>query len=267
MKDTDIFVKFKHQYSLSPIIPVTAIPTEIFKVDSINIEFITENNNLTKFNLTLERELNLQEAYEELDHFSKFLTHLMSIKSNCTVEIKLLDCECTDKYGIKKFYSDYLLEWENKIKLAKINIQNDLIRVSKSSKKYFKQYVSYLAKSMRFFIEGFYDHSIIEGFKIIEYEKEFRSNDKFKNYNVYRALRNILVHSPRYYDPYYDKEPLSYFKEKFSKDDFDYIIYEPDDNLIVLDLDSVKTQNKLKLIAYELIDELKKHLELNGKKI
>lgn len=46
LKDDDIFVKFKHQYSLSPKIPLTVIPTEIFKVDSISIEFITENNYL-----------------------------------------------------------------------------------------------------------------------------------------------------------------------------------------------------------------------------
>jgi hypothetical protein len=48
-----------------------------------------------------------------------------------------------------------------------------------------------------------------------------------------------------------------------NKDGFDYIIYEPDDNLIVLDLDSVKTDNKLKKIAYDLIDDFKKYLGLN----
>jgi hypothetical protein len=34
---------------------------------------------------------------------------------------------------------------------------------------------------MRFFIEGFYDHSTIEAIKMIEYKKELRSNDEFEN--------------------------------------------------------------------------------------
>ena len=44
-----------------------------------------------------------------------------------------------------------------------------------------------------------------------------------------------------------------------NKDDYEYIIHPADDNdnLIVLDLDSIKTQGKLKQIAYDLIDELK----------
>ena len=44
MENDDIFVKFKHEYSLSPPIPITVIPTEIFNIDSITIEFIIENN-------------------------------------------------------------------------------------------------------------------------------------------------------------------------------------------------------------------------------
>ena len=49
-------------------------------------------------------------------------------------------------------------------------------------KKYSKQYVSNSAKSIKFFRKGFYDDSIIEAVKIIEYEKEFRSNNEFENY-------------------------------------------------------------------------------------
>ena len=263
MKDDDIFVKFKHQYILSPKIPLTVIPSEISKLDSISIEFITDNNYLTKFNLILEKELELKEAERELDHLSKFLTHLMCIRSNCPIEIDPLDFEYTDKYGKTKLVGDYTLTWNNKITPAKINIQDDLIGVSKSSKLYFKQYISYLAKSMIFYIEGFFDHSIIEGFKIIEYENNSKHNEKFKNYNIYYALRNILAHSPYYTKPHYKDPTINYFKDPLNKNDFDYIIYEPDNYLIVLDLDSVKTQGKLKSIAYDLIDDLKAYLGLN----
>ena len=44
MKEDDIFIKFEKQYSLSPILPLEIIPSEIIKIDSISIEFIIENN-------------------------------------------------------------------------------------------------------------------------------------------------------------------------------------------------------------------------------
>lgn len=77
MKDNDIFIKFKQQYSLSLPIPLTVIPKEIFNVDSIIIEFITENNCIIEFSLVLEKKLKLIEDETKLDHFSKFLTHLI----------------------------------------------------------------------------------------------------------------------------------------------------------------------------------------------
>ena len=49
---------------------------------------------------------------------------------------------------------------------------------------------------------------------------------------MYYALRNILAHSPYYHNP-----TMPYFQESFNQDDFDYIKYDPDNNLIVLDLD------------------------------
>ena len=234
MKDDDVFIKFKQRYSLSPKIPLTALPTEISKVNSICIEFITDNNYLKGFVLIIEKELKLTDGERELDYYSKFLTHLMCIKSNCLIEIHPEEFEYTDKFGKTEFVSDYILTWNNKITPARINIKDDLIGVSNSSKKYFKQYVSYLAKSMIFYIEGFFDHSIIEGFKVIEYEKEFGSSNKFENFNTYHALRNILAHSPYYTKPHYKDTTINYFKDLLNKDDFNYIIYEPDNNLIVL---------------------------------
>ena len=138
---------------------------------------------------------------------------------------------------------------------ANLNIQEELLKLSKSSKPHIKQYIGYLAKAIIFYQEKFPDHSIIESFKIIEYDK------KFSNYNMYYALRNILAHAPYYYEPYYNNPTISYFKESFNKEDFDYIKYEP--TLIVLDLDSSKTQKKLNKIAIELIDHLKVYLNID----
>jgi hypothetical protein len=77
---------------------------------------------------------------------------------------------------------------------------------------------------------------------------------------MYYALRNILTHSP-----YYRDSTMHYFKESFNKDDLDYIKYEPESNLIVLDLDSNKTQRKLNEIVVELINHLKIYLNLEYK--
>jgi hypothetical protein len=72
---------------------------------------------------------------------------------------------------------------------------------------------------------------------------------------MYFALRNILAHSP-----YYKDKTMHYFKESFNKDDFDYLKYDPDNKLIVLDLDSAKTLKKLNKIVAELIPRLKIYL-------
>ena len=44
----------------------------------------------------------------------------------------------------------------------------------------------------------------------------------------------------------------------FSKDDFDYIKYDPKNNqLIILDLESYRTYRKLNEVSIELIDKVK----------
>ena len=76
----DIFAYFKQEYSLSPEIPFTELSTNI-NFDSISIEFITDKNYLTGFVLVLEKELKQTKGENELDHFSKFLTHYICFKS------------------------------------------------------------------------------------------------------------------------------------------------------------------------------------------
>ena len=134
---------------------------------------------------------------------------------------------------------------------AKLNIHDELIKIYKSSNPHIKQYIGYLAKAIIFYQKGFPDHSIIEAYKIVE------PDETFIHYNMYFALRNILAHSP-----YYKKKTRRYFKESFNKDNFDYLKYDPDNKLIVLDLDSNKTLRKLNKIVVELISHLKIYLDL-----
>jgi hypothetical protein len=246
----DIFVCFKQEYSLSPQIPFTELSTNIPKFDAITIEFITDKNYVTGFVVVLEKELELTKGENGIDHFSKFLTHYICFKSN-----KLTRCSpSTSKYIMKNgkvitgYNSTHIYRVEGAP--AKLNIKG-LLKISKSSHPHIKQYIGYLAKTIIFHQKGFPDHSIIEAFKIIEPDKNFI------HYRMYYALRNILAHSPYYRDP-----TMPYFKEPFNKDDFDYIKYKPESNLIVLDLDSNKTQRKLNEIVVELLNHLKIYLNL-----
>jgi hypothetical protein len=251
----DVFVCFKQQYTLSPKIPLTELPTDFPNVDSISIEFMTEKNYLTGFVLILKKELEETNGKNEIDKFSKFFTLLLCIKSDRHIQINPSNLEYIRKDGTTRIGSHWAILYNIEGSAVKLNIQEELLKISKSSKPHIKQYISYLAKSIIFYQEKFPDHSIIESFKVIEYDK------KFSNYNMYYALRNILAHSPRYNEPYYKDSTISYFKESFNKEDFDYIKYEP--TLIVLDLDSAKTQKKLNKIAIGFIDHLKLYLNID----
>ena len=247
----DIFVCFKQEYSLSPKIPFTELSTDIPKFDSISVEFIKDKNYLTGFVIVLEKELRQTEGEKEIDHFSKFLAHLICIKSHRHIQIDPSNLEYIRKDGSTRIGNSCTFMYNVEGAPAKLNIQEELLKISRSSKPHIKQYIGYLAKTIVFYQEGFPDHSIIEGFKVIEYDKNFI------HHNIYYALRNILAHSP-----YYWPNTIHYFKESFNRDDFDYIKYEPENKLIILDLDSNKTLKKLNEIVEDLICQLKIYLNL-----
>jgi|SRR5215204_2834623 len=251
----EIFVCFKGEYFLLSKIPFTELPIDFPRFNSITIEYITDQNYLTGFGIILDEELEQTEGEKEINQFSKFFTHLLCIKSDRHIRIYPSDFECIKKDGSKRIGKSFIDRYDIEGSPVKLNIQEELLKISKSSNPHIKQYVSYLAKAIIFYQEKFPDHSIIEGFKVIEYDK------KFSNYNMYYSLRNILVHSPRYTKPYYKDPTISYFKELFNKEDFDYIKYEP--TLIVLDLDSAKTQKKLNKIAIGFIHHLKLYLNID----
>ena len=248
----DIFVCFKQKFTLSPKIPLIELPTEIPKLDSISIEYITDKNYLTGFIIILEKELKRAEGEKVLDGFVKFFTHLICIKSNRHITSNPSGINYVRKDGTLEIGDDLSIVYNIEGAPVKLNIQDDLIRISKSSKPHIKQHIGYLAKTIILHQEKFPDHSIIEAFKIIE------NNQNFKNYNMYFALRNILAHSP-----YYKDKTMYYFKGSFNKDDFDYLKYESENNLIVLDLDSAKTLKNLNKIAIELINHLRVYLNID----
>ena len=247
----DIFVYFKHEYFLLPKIPFTELSTNILKFDSISVEFIIDKNNLTGFVIVLEKELDQTEGENELEDFSKFLTHFICVKTSRLTRCYPSNHNYIMKNGKKIIGNSFTHIYKNEGAPAKLNIKDELVKIYKSSNPHIKQYISYLAKTIIFYQQGFPDHSIIEAFKIVEDDKNFI------HYTMYCALRNILAHSP-----YYWSNTINYFKKSFNRDDFDYLKYEPENKLIVLDLDSNKTLKKLNKIVVELISHLKIYLNL-----
>jgi hypothetical protein len=139
---------------------------------------------------------------------------------------------------------------------AKLNLKNELLAISSSNDTRINAHIEYLAKAVVFRYEHFPDHSIIEAFKIIEDEKVFIRTQKpfFEKFN---ALRNILAHSPKYSD-----KTIIAFKTYFSKNTFDYRVYDPENNTIILDLHSNKTLRELNRLLKEVMDGVKKYLKV-----
>ena len=58
----------------------------------------------------------------------------------------------------------------------------------------------------------------------------------------------------------YDEATIKKFTENFTSKDFDYLKFEPDNNLIIVDINSSKTQVKLKKIVLDYIGEIKLYI-------
>jgi len=141
--------------------------------------------------------------------------------------------------------------WDVEGASAKLDTIDQLADILNSDRPQIKAHLSYLAKAVVLEYEHFPDHSIIEAFKIIE------NNETFPFYYKYFALRNVLAHSPTYFP-----NTVKYFNEYFDRNTFDYLKYDPEHNIIVLNLHSNKTQKELKRILRELMDGIGKFLKI-----
>ncbi|MGI8831929.1 MAG: hypothetical protein ACR2IS_04755, partial [Nitrososphaeraceae archaeon] len=74
---TQTFVAFKFRYGLSRKIPFITLSNNV-----PNVEFVSEENSLTGFNITLQKSMELKEAQLECDGYAYILSDLISIKSH-----------------------------------------------------------------------------------------------------------------------------------------------------------------------------------------
>ncbi|MGI0021672.1 MAG: hypothetical protein ACRD9Q_02310 [Nitrososphaeraceae archaeon] len=55
---------------------------------------------------------------------------------------------------------------------------------------------------------------------------------------------------------------IAYFNKYFDKDTFDYMKYEPEHGIVILNLHSDKTQKQLNKLLKELLNETRKYLKI-----
>jgi hypothetical protein len=235
------FISFYFHYKLSRKIPFTTLSGNI-----ANVNFVTENNSIIGLDITIQGPMELGKAQDESDALAFVLSDLISIKSQKYTIPSLSGFEADDVHGNRHFQGSLVFMWD--IEGAPANLENiDMpaqMLISSDPQK--KAQISYLAKAVVLNYQHFPDHSLIELFKIIE------DNRLFPLYYKYYALRNVLAHSPAYIST-----TIKYFLEYFNKNTFDYLRYDLDNKIIILNLNSNKTINQLNSLARELMKEIR----------
>jgi hypothetical protein len=245
------FIKFKFHYTLSRKIPFTEITYNV-----PNVEFVTEENYLTGFNIILQKMMEPKLAEAESNEYAYLLSDLISIKSLRYTIPSLSGCEFFETTGNTHVRGNFILKWDIEGAPARLDTIGQITDISKSNMPQIKTHLSYLAKAVVLEYEHFPEHSIIEAFKIIE------KNETFPLYGApfyykYYALRNVLAHSPKYFP-----NTIRYFKDYFGEGTFDYTTYDPGSGIIILDLHSPKTQKKLNVLLREMMNEIRKYLQV-----
>jgi hypothetical protein len=104
---------------------------------------------------------------------------------------------------------------------------------------------------------GLPEESLKEIYSIIEHRNDFLNRDK------YSCLRHLFTHTPninRSTQPYRENT-ITNFMKHYNKNDFDYLEFDYEKNLIILDINSRKTQKKLESVMSEFIQEVESYLK------
>jgi hypothetical protein len=248
----ELFETFKFTYQFDQKIPFSELSEDI-----PNVDFITKDKYLIGFILTLDKVLSESEGEKQIDEYAYFVTSLLSIKSHRYVSFHKTD-ECIRINGTKRIGKDLTMIYNIEGSPVKLDIKDNLSNLKKLPNGYL--YIKYLAKSIKFYQDKDYYHSIIESFKIIENYKQF------SQYCKYYTLRNIVAHSPINEIQFYKNKTIRSFEIYFNHNDFDYTKYVLKENKLeslLLDFESEKTQRKLSEMALELITRLRAHLQIN----
>jgi hypothetical protein len=206
---------------------------------------VIDNDSISGFDITVQRPMELNEAQAESDAYAYVLSDLISIKSQKYTIPTLSGYEAIDVNGNTNVQGSLVLMWDIEGAPANLDNINQAAEILASNKLQIKAHISYLAKAVVLKYQHFPDHSLIELFKVIE------AHCTFPLYYKYFALRNVLAHSPTYFP-----NTVKYFLDYFDENTFDYLKYDLDRKIIILNLHSDKTQNQLNSLVKELMKEI-----------
>ena len=251
--DKKLYKSPKIKYNLNPKILFNEL-----SLDIPNVEFITENNYLTDYIIKINGIITGEEGEKRINCYSNILAKLLTIQSSRHITVEYVKEEFIEEEGLPSIYNDLSIRYNIQERPVNLNIKDNFLKLRDSP--YIDQLrLRYVANSISLSHERLLEYSIIEAFKVIE------QNKQFPDYWKYYALRNIVAHSPRDTNSYYDKGTLESFDSYFNQDDFDYLEYERKDNKLkslLLDFESDKTQIKLLQISHELIKKIREDLKI-----
>ena len=196
--------------------------------------------------------MELTEAENESNALAYVLSDLISIKSHKYTVPRLSGYEAVDSNRVTHVRGTFVLMWDIEGAPADLGNIHEVSEILNLDKPQMNVHVGYLAKAVFLEYQHFPDHALIELFKIIE------DDDTFPFYYKYWALRNILAHSPTYYE-----KTVKHFLNYFNENTFDYLKYELDDKSIILNLHSDKTQNELNVLVKHLMNEIRIYLKIH----
>jgi hypothetical protein len=235
-------------YSLSKKIAFNKLP------EINNIEYVTTDDDkyIIGFNIKFSK-LSLEDCMKDARIIADRISCLIAYETLQPIDVNFSGHAGIPKPGKTARVSKSLtLKWNIRGKEPTISLTNpDVAGVLKLDEA--EHHCLQLFRSaILHFNNGSKVEALKELFAIIEYDKAFPNHDK------YNGLRQIFSHRPRdNKEMPYAEGTIEKFTRFFGKEDFDYLKFEPENNVIIVDINSSKTQVRLKKIVTDFIGEIK----------
>jgi len=240
-------------YTLSTKIQCLSLPTPS------DVEFIKSNGSsyVSGLKITVSKS-NMSDALKDSRIIAEKIVGFISFRDGQHLTIVLSGCSGIPKVGKTARVSKsmtYLFNIKAPEPVLELSNQDliDGLNISKLDLSLLQRFNSA--------ISHYKSGSSIEALKLLFAIIE--NDEGFPNYNKYSALRNIFTHSPDLNRPkqQYHPETIKNFTNYFDESDFDYLQFEPHNNIIILDVNSQRNLKRLHKIVSDLIQEMELYIK------
>jgi hypothetical protein len=224
--------------------------------DDDNIKLIKEGDNLKGFYVKINNKTQSR-AQKAGETKAKNLEKILTILSGMTLETRLIGAQGVPKKpGLIRVSKTLTLRYSIDGWIERIDVTDPNIR--RLIDQDISPELDYLSKAVAHTYSGRYSDSIREAFRIIDEEKYSKS---VTDYDKYKCIRNILSHKE---GQRLHQKTMDDFKNYFNpiNDALDFKQHDDKNDIVVLDLESTKTQKTLEQVAKDLISEVRSLLKL-----